>query len=65
MPEISISLSDADARVLRETFEAKLVELRREISHTDSPRFRNTLYEVEGALGRLIEQLPEVPTAAQ
>ena len=61
MPEIS--MSEQDARVLRETLEAKLIELRREISHTDSPRFRDTLYEVDGALERLINQLPQSPAA--
>jgi hypothetical protein len=37
---------------------ARLVELRREIFHTDSPRFREELYEVDGALQRLLAQLP-------
>ena len=63
MPEIS--MSEQDARVLRETLEARLIELRREISHTDSPRFRETLYEVDGALERLINQLPHPPAAAR
>jgi hypothetical protein len=63
MPEIS--LSEQDARILREMLEAKLTELRREISHTDSPRFRDALYEVDGALERLINQLPSPPAAAR
>jgi len=49
--------------MLRELLDAKLVELRREISHTDSPRFRDTLYEVEGMLGRVLAQLPKDVTA--
>jgi hypothetical protein len=53
-----IFLSDGDAGILRELLAAKLVDLRREISHTDSPRFRDTLYEVEGMLQRLLAQLP-------
>ncbi|HEY5617467.1 MAG TPA: hypothetical protein VIK60_05945 [Vicinamibacterales bacterium] len=61
MPQIS--LSDKDAIMLRELLDAKLVELRREISHTDSPRFRDTLYEVEGMLGRVLAQLPKDVTA--
>jgi hypothetical protein len=56
MPQIS--LSDGDAGILRELLDAKLVELHREISHTDSPRFRDTLYQVEGMLQRLLAQLP-------
>jgi hypothetical protein len=55
---VTISLSDQDAGVLHEWLEPKLVELRREESHTDSPRFREKLYEVEGALRRLLDQLP-------
>ena len=56
---LQISISEQDARVLRETLEAKLIDLRREISHTDSPRFRQTLYELEGALERFVSQLPQ------
>jgi hypothetical protein len=52
-------MSEQDASMLRELLEAKLVDLRREISHTDSPRFRETLYEVEGMLQRVTAQLPQ------
>lgn len=55
---LQISLSERDAGVLRPMLDAKLLDLRREISHTDSPRFRDTLYELEGALQRLLDQLP-------
>lgn len=55
---MQLSMSEEDAGVLREVIDAKLLELRREISHTDSPRFRETLYKVEGALTRLADQLP-------
>jgi hypothetical protein len=56
MPDIH--LSDDDAEILREVVEARLLELRREISHTDSKRFRNTLYRVDETLGHLLAQLP-------
>jgi hypothetical protein len=55
---VHISLPDEDAQIVRDTLEAKLIELRREESHTDSPRFRDTLYRVESALNRLLTQLP-------
>jgi hypothetical protein len=55
-------MSEEDGAILRELLEAKLIDLRREISHTDSPRFRGTLYQVEGMLQRLIGKLP--PRAA-
>ena len=55
---LQIAISEQDAGILRDTLEAKLIELRREISHTDSPRFRGTLHELEGALERLLNQLP-------
>ena len=55
---VSISMPDEDGRTLKEFLESKLVDLRREISHTDSPRFRETLYQLEGVLQRTIAQLP-------
>ena len=55
---VAISIPDDDGRTLKEFLEAKLIDLRREISHTDSPRFRATLYELEGVLQRTIAQLP-------
>ena len=54
---LRFDITDEDASLLREVLEAKLVDLRREISHTDSPRFRDTLYQVEGMLQRLIGQI--------
>ena len=53
----TLTITQADADILREVISAKLVELGREISHTDSPRFRDTLYQVEGVLQRVLEQL--------
>lgn len=61
----TISLSDEDAAILRDTVEAKLVDLRREISHTDSPRFRETLYRLEEVLQRVLAQLPRPAESAQ
>lgn len=55
---LSISIAEDDGRTLKEFLEAKLLDLRREISHTDSPRFRETLYQLEGVLQRTIAQLP-------
>lgn len=55
---VAISITEPDAAVLRELLNAKLVDLRREISHTDSPRFRDKLYEVETVLTRVLDQLP-------
>lgn len=56
---VTITLLEDEAAILREVLEAKLVDLRREISHTDSPRFRETLYRVEKALQHLLAQLPQ------
>jgi hypothetical protein len=55
---LSISLPEDDGRTLKEFLESRLIDLRREISHTDSPRFRETLYQLEGVLQRTIAQLP-------
>lgn len=59
----TISVTNADAEILREVLDAKLIDLRREISHTDSPRFRDKLYEVEGALQRLLAQISAIVIA--
>jgi hypothetical protein len=56
---LQVSLTDEDAGLLREVLGAKLVDLRREISHTDSPRFRETLYKVDTMLTHVLEQLPQ------
>ena len=61
---LSISIAEDDGRTLKEFLEAKLIDLRREISHTDSPRFRATLEELEAVLQRVLAQLPET-TATQ
>jgi hypothetical protein len=57
-----ITISDQDARILRDLLNAKLVDMRRETPHTDSRSFRETLYQVEETLQRVLDQLPkEVP----
>ena len=60
---VTVSLSEQEAGVLRQWLEPKLVDLRKEESHTDSPRFREKLYEVEGSLQRLLDQLPKTVPA--
>ena len=55
---VAISISEEDGGILRGFLESKLVDLGREISHTDSPRFRETLYRLEAVLRRTVEQLP-------
>jgi hypothetical protein len=54
-----IEISEQDAALLLEMLSAKLTELRREESHTDSPRFRKTLYDLDGMLQRVMAQLPQ------
>ena len=61
---MQISISGEDAAILHEILEAKLIDLRREISHTDSARFRTTLHQVEAMLERLIPQLPRSSSMA-
>jgi hypothetical protein len=56
---MNISISDEDALILHEILQAKLIDLKREISHTDSARFRDTLRKVEAMLERVIPQLPQ------
>jgi hypothetical protein len=55
---VSISIPDDDGRTLKEFLQAKLVDLQREILHTDSRAFRETLHQLEGVLQRTIAQLP-------
>jgi hypothetical protein len=56
---MQISISEQDASLLRTFLDSKLLDLNREMSHTNSPRFRETLYELEGMLQRLLAQLPQ------
>ena len=58
MPQITVS--DQDARILRQLLNAKLVDMRRETPHTDSRSFRETLYQVEATLQRVLDQLQRI-----
>ncbi len=60
----SLSLSFEDAAVLREVLEASLVELRRELWHTDSREFRDLLRQRVDTIEKMIEELSAaaVPT---
>lgn len=60
----TMTISERDGGILRELLEAKLIDLRREISHTDSRRFRHTLEEVEEVLQRVLPQLPQLSESA-
>jgi hypothetical protein len=62
---LHISLSMDDALVLREVIESSLVDLRRELWHTDSAEFRELLKRRTAALERLLEELAaeQAPTA--
>lgn len=52
-----LSMSDGDAAVLRELLEAALLDLRREISHTDSREFRGALHQRQLTLERLLQEI--------
>lgn len=52
-----LSLSPDEARIMREIIEASLVDLRREIWHTDSREFRDQLKARAECLERVLEEL--------
>ncbi len=54
---LHVSLSPGDAGILREIIESSLVDLRREIWHTDSREFREMLKARAAALERVLEEL--------
>lgn len=56
---VHVTMSDEDAGMLREVVEARLLELGREISHTDSRQFRERLFRLEEALQRVVRELPQ------
>ncbi len=62
MPNLSLSFEDA--AVLREVLEASLVELRRELWHTDSREFRDLLRQRVDTIERMVEELSAVGTPA-
>jgi hypothetical protein len=53
-----ITVSVEDASMLREILDAKLIDLHREISHTDSRDFRQVLKQRVDMLERVLAQLP-------
>jgi Ala-tRNA(Pro) deacylase len=56
---LHLALSETDATRLRSILEAKLVDLRREIDHTDARRFREELGGILKTVERLLEQLSQ------
>jgi Ala-tRNA(Pro) deacylase len=58
-PMLHLALSEADAARLRSILEAKLVDLRREIDHTDARRFRDELKAALTTVELLLEQVSQ------
>jgi hypothetical protein len=52
-----LSISFEDAAILREVLEAALVDLRRELWHTDSREYRDLLRDRVQTLERLLDEL--------
>lgn len=61
MAQITVSVEDAS--MLREILDAKLIDLHREISHTDSRDFRQVLKQRVDMLERVLAQLPRAVDA--
>lgn len=51
-----LSVSFEEVTILRELLEAALVDLSREISHTDTRDFRRALLDRQKALERLLQE---------
>jgi hypothetical protein len=51
-----LSLAPGDATILRELLESALLDLTREISHTDTREFRRALVERREALERVLRE---------
>jgi len=58
---LHLALSEVDASRLRSILEAKLVDLHREIGHTDARRFRDELRDVLSTVEMLLEQVSHQP----
>lgn len=58
---MQIDLSDADARVLRETLEAYLPSLRWELARTEARDLRHALVQREELIDRLVFALRDSP----
>lgn len=54
---LHLSISFEDAAILREILEASLVDLRRELWHTDSREFRDLLRDRVQTLERMLDEL--------
>lgn len=54
---LHLSISFEDAAILREVLEASLVDLRRELWHTDSREYRDLLRDRVQTLERLLDEL--------
>lgn len=62
---VPLQLSDAEARHLRAALERDLVELQREIAHTEHREFREILKERQKALTDIVQRLAhESPVVA-
>lgn len=51
-----LSLASGDATILRELLESALIDLTREISHTDTREFRRALLDRRDALERVLRE---------
>ena len=60
---IRLDLTPDDAETLRAALEIYLSELRTEISHTDTPSFREGLIARKAVLGRILDSLTPSPVA--
>lgn len=56
---VPLQLSDAEARHLRAALERDLIELQREIAHTEHREFRELLKERQNALTQIVERLAQ------
>ncbi len=54
---VQLQLNDAEARHLRAALEHDLLELQREIAHTEHREFREILKERQRALSEVIDRL--------
>ena len=54
---LHLSISFEDAAILRQVLEAALVDLRRELWHTDSREFRDVLRDRVQTLERVVDEL--------
>ena len=55
---IALELTESEARHLKASLEATLIDLRREIAHTEHREFRELLREREEALTKVAERIP-------